>query len=476
MFFYQVVTSNLFLSMVLFLHNTGGDSMERNQIINGQYRIEKKIPSGPNNEIYIAHDICNERTIILKIFISSNVCASIHSRKESLLTLSSEFIPEVYEVGRLGEDGEMYIAEEFIEGNGLIQSLGNNSITFRQFFDIWGNLLEATDSMHRHQLVHGDIKPQNIFIKKKDGKDIGVLIDIDSAFVHEKGKFVGSLYYAAPEQILDGNYTPKTDIYSLGLVAYFLIERKPPFKPSRNGFRGRLDGTRKLALMHIHDADIRLDLELLLNEMVDVNPGNRPPIVNIKKRIHRIRSQVEKAGKLDQDIGFVQAQEETEKYCERSNGIEKKFITTVSHDVINREQLSALGTKEVNCISVGNERYREELIKEYKQLTMQATVTFRLWKITFGMGLILIVIAVLMILLEKYNEALLSIALEGLIYFAQKLFSMREDYYQKQNDEKLKHLRSLDYYEYAKDLLEKTDPALRDEKINRMLDSIFSQV
>lgn len=441
--------------------------MEPNEIVKGKYRIDKTIPSGPSNYLYQAYDIQNKRQILLKTFSSPDVCTLISSQKENLFALPSGHIPKVYDVDSLDEGKLVYIAEEFVDGESLAKFLKNRGITYRQFFEIFDNLLDAVDSIHRSQMVHGDIKPQNILIRHDQDRTVGVLIDIDSAFMHEKGTAYGSLYYAAPEQIIDGDFFPKSDIYALGWVAYYLIEQKHPFAPSRKALQERLAGTRKVRLPHIQDADIRVDLEILFNEMADVDASNRPRIENIKKRMDQIRRRAGLMNLLDRKI---EVESSSGTGGEKPDHMDSKFSqTTIASS-------AAQGSTKRSGIPDCDEEFRTQLMNEYKQLTTQAAVTFRLWKVTFGMGLILIVLAVIMIFQGKYNEALLSIALESLVYFAQRLFSMREEYYQKQNDEKLKHLRALNYYNYAENILDKTDPEYRNEKIDRMLNSIFSRI
>lgn len=77
---------------------------------------------------------------------------------------------------------------------------------------------------------------------------------------------------------------------------------------------------------------------------------------------------------------------------------------------------------------------------------------------------------------KHYLEALTTVILEALVYFVQRIFAIREDYYRKQNSEKLKHLESRDYYDYIMEILNTTSNEFREKRIDTIIKSIQKQL
>lgn len=428
--------------------------MKAGQILSNRYQIKKEIPSGPNNYLYVAFDKVSLRSVIVKTFAQAMVWDSVLPNKQNLLSLNSPYIPKIIAVDVM--DGENCLIEEYIEGISLKGFLSEHAITYQNFFDIFSNLLDALDAMHRCQLVHGDVKPQNIFVKQENGKTAGVLIDIDSAFMHDRRRtFYGTLSYAAPEQLLENRYIAKTDIYSLGLVACYMIEGRLPFDGSREGLHRRMAGADAITLSSIQNDLVKMDLEILLNEMIDLEPSNRPSIANIQKRLQVIRNKVELLHQMDQAIRTAGNMSNEDKLIDQTQCV---TVTLGGFQPVRDENptsdLCLQGT------------YRSKLMEEYDNLSRQATITFKLWVATFVLGIGIITVTVVMICMGKYVEALMSAVLESLVFFAQKLFAIREDYYRKQNDSKLKHLETGDSYEYLMSTLKNMDSEYIKKKID----------
>lgn len=437
-------------------------------MINGRFRVEGKLPSGPSNFIYVANDTQNDCRVVIKTFASIEIQKIIGEKKDGLLGLISDYIPRVYEVGEF--EGEFCLIEQFVEGKSLNQYLADHDLTYQDFFSVFDNLIDATGELHRHGFVHGDIKPQNILIKENEGKIEAILIDIDSAFMHEKKNVVfGSLSYCAPEQIVEGVYPPEADIYALAMVAYYLIERKRPVGVGKKELLNRVTGSNELKLATIKERFTKTDLELLLNEMTNIDPMRRPSLETLKKRLHSISDRIGDENRLGEMIGASKSERQTEitvnkTYC-RTFDFPAEFMG------ISKEQENE---QKNNDVSLGI--YRKKLMQEYDNIDFQASIAFWLWVATFFVGVGIILLAVIMICNGKYQEAILTTALESLIYFAQKHFALREEYYRKQNDSKLKHLEVGDYFEYAMGVVDASDPKYVEKKVEWLLNSIDKQI
>ena len=462
-------------------------------ILDGQYKIQKMLSSGTYSKVYLAYDFESKRDVVVKIFESEKVWREVYTRRKQLMSIKSAHTPEIYSVEVLG--GNKCIVEEYIHGEPLASIISANKLTYRMFFKLFHDLLDALSVLHNMGLVHGDIKPQNVLVDITDDNVTGYLIDIDSAIINQTSEraFFGTLYYAAPEQVIDNKFLVSTDIYSLGLLVYVTLEGSLPYKQTKEGIGERINRNGLPPLSKMQFEVLKPDLWKLLCAMTDMNPFHRPPIGRIIRILKGL--QTDHLNKNEMDL--LIREESTTTDIPAGNSIYGKtcsvevlmgtymvsiyppsFMITHDEECISDQKREAdVPLKMTNAgVSTETQRtYQKHLLKEYEQLSKQAVISFWLWVTTFVLGLVLIIYAVVLISQGKYVEALISVVLEALVYFAQRLFAVREEYYRKQNDSKIKHLEVGDYYEYLMSILETTDEEYRKQKLDMVLESIKKQ-
>jgi len=131
------------------------------------------------------------------------------------------------------EDGHQYLVQEYIEGENLANSLANNG-TFSEsnIRKLLRDILPVLAYAHDRQMIHGDIKPENIICRRSDSRL--VLVDFgDGSGSHgysfaTTGAVSGSAEYAAPEKT-QGQATSSSDLYSLGVTCIYMLTQVPPF-------------------------------------------------------------------------------------------------------------------------------------------------------------------------------------------------------------------------------------------------------
>jgi non-specific serine/threonine protein kinase len=218
------------------------------------YRIIKRLGSGGMGEVYQAEDIRLHRPVALKILLengeqSAQARARFLREAQASSALNHPNIVTIYEIDEVERNGERYsfIAMEYIEGRTLKEIAGECPI--EEAVDIIMQIADALAQAHERGIVHRDIKPSNVIVTHQNRAkvlDFGVakferlpLEDSETAslfateFVRTTpGAVIGTFAYMSPEQALAKEVDHRSDIFSLGVVAYELVAGRPPFTGS----------------------------------------------------------------------------------------------------------------------------------------------------------------------------------------------------------------------------------------------------
>ncbi|MEU3467156.1 Stk1 family PASTA domain-containing Ser/Thr kinase [Streptomyces sp. NPDC006687] len=204
------------------------------RVLDGRYRVDARIAAGGMATVYRALDTRLDRVLALKI---------MHPALAADAVFVDRFIREAKSVARLahpnvvavfdqGTDGPYtYLAMEYVSGCTLRDVLRERgALQPRAALDILEPVLAALAAAHRAGFVHRDIKPENVLIGD-DGRvkvaDFGLVRSVDAA-THTTGSVLGTVSYLAPEQIEDGVYDARVDVYACGVVLYEMLTGAKP--------------------------------------------------------------------------------------------------------------------------------------------------------------------------------------------------------------------------------------------------------
>jgi serine/threonine-protein kinase len=208
--------------------------MEKQIIIASRYRVIRKIGEGGMAKVYLAYDTINEMNVALKILKKENVNPTKikHFKKEAtaLSMMDDENIVKIYEVG---EEGTIhYISTEFIEGMTLKEYIVSCSpLTIEEVIKITRQILKGLDHAHEKNVVHKDIKSQNILLDAERNvkiTDFGIA-DVMDDDVTRTQSLMGTPQYIAPEILNREILTAQSDLYSVGILMYEMLLGKAPF-------------------------------------------------------------------------------------------------------------------------------------------------------------------------------------------------------------------------------------------------------
>ena len=177
-----------------------------------------------------------DRTVAVKIaaFDPGVGDAAARFRREAavLASVRHHALPAVLEVGEA--EGRPYLVLEYVDGVTLARRIAEEALNEAEAAQVGRTLASALAEVHRHGLVHRDVKPENIVV---DRTGRAHLVDLGLAGLTAAGAggaFSGSLLYSAPEQsgVLRRPVDGRADLYSLGCVLYECVARRPPFEES----------------------------------------------------------------------------------------------------------------------------------------------------------------------------------------------------------------------------------------------------
>ena len=207
------------------------------------YRVESYLARGGMAVVYRARDVALGRPVALKLIapeLAMNEQFRLRFKRESLLAAAIEH-PNIIPIYRAGEeDGRLYIAMRFVDGEDLGAVLAREgALPTGQLLPLFTQLANAIDAAHTAGLVHRDVKPGNVLVTGPAGDlstrhvyltDFGLTKRAAALTrLSTVGHFLGSIQYVAPEQIAGGTVSGAADIYSLGCMLYQALTGEPPF-------------------------------------------------------------------------------------------------------------------------------------------------------------------------------------------------------------------------------------------------------
>lgn len=205
------------------------------RILGGRYEVQDKVGTGGMAIVYRGLDQVLGRTVAIKTMLpqyanDASFAARFKQEAQAAAALQSPYIVSVYDWGKDGET--YYIVMEYLRGTDLKSGLRKHgALDCKKVAQIGSQIAQALSVAHRHDIIHRDIKPQNIMVQP-DGNikvmDFGIARAKNSHLTQDNS-VLGTAHYVSPEQTQGKELGPTTDIYSLGIVMYEAATGSVPF-------------------------------------------------------------------------------------------------------------------------------------------------------------------------------------------------------------------------------------------------------
>jgi serine/threonine-protein kinase len=205
-------------------------------VLSGRYRLEAKLGSGGMSTVYLARDETLDRPVAVKVMHRemSEQPDQLERFRQEARAVAKLTNPNVVSVIDAGEDGgHPYIVFEYVKGETLKQRIARvGALDTQEALAYAIEIAHGLSVAHARQMVHRDIKPQNVLIDEEGRAkltDFGISRQLEQDGMTATGRVLGTTDYVAPEQAMGRGVDPRSDIYSLGVVLYEMLVGQVPF-------------------------------------------------------------------------------------------------------------------------------------------------------------------------------------------------------------------------------------------------------
>ncbi|MFZ1162501.1 protein kinase domain-containing protein [Mycobacterium sp.] len=213
-----------------------GDDLLEGALLDGRYRVATKIATGGTSTVYRGLDTRLDRPVALKVMDSryagdQQFLTRFQLEARTVARLKDPGLVAVYDQGL--DARHPFLVMELVEGGTLRELLAERGpMPPHAVAAVLRPVLGGLAAAHRAGLIHRDVKPENVLISDEGEVkivDFGLVRAVAEAGITSASVILGTAAYLSPEQVRDGNASPRSDVYAAGIVAYELLTGHTPF-------------------------------------------------------------------------------------------------------------------------------------------------------------------------------------------------------------------------------------------------------
>jgi serine/threonine-protein kinase len=253
----------------------GTDGVPEVGAILGPYRLVRRLGAGMTSTVFEVEHLRIARRAAMKVMSPMGPIPDVADRfvveAQAVNAIRNPHIIEITDILESSDGRPLALVMELLEGGSLCDlTTRHRALSMDRVMRILAHVCEALAAVHGAGFAHRDLKPENVFLVERDGDpdfvkllDFGLVKPLGEGGARSgcgtvEGTFLGSPAYASPEQAAGKSVDLRTDIYSLGVMAFELVTGQLPFMA---------DGVRELLMKHMVAPAPHLPPELLATEL-----------------------------------------------------------------------------------------------------------------------------------------------------------------------------------------------------------------
>jgi serine/threonine protein kinase len=268
-----------------------GAKYQPGQVLPGTvYRVVRHLATGGMGSVYDVEDVTVEKRYVLKtlhphLIAREDLSLRMRDEAKSLAKLHHPNIVDVVTAGVTTDElrAPFFVMERLVGQNLRVVLDRTRGLRLTHALKIAIDVAHALAHAHAKNLVHRDVKPENIFLHRGPAGvtitkllDFGIVRLLDRNGSFSEGRFIGTLRYASPEQVTGYDVGPATDVYSLGAVLFEMLAGRGPFDDAGDALSiGSARIHRKAPALELY-AHVPSSLDRLVARMLAKDPAARP--------------------------------------------------------------------------------------------------------------------------------------------------------------------------------------------------------
>jgi eukaryotic-like serine/threonine-protein kinase len=263
------------------------ERLDVDTIIDGRYRIERRIGSGGMADVYCAQDLQLGRRVALKVLYrrfaeDQEFVERFRREASSAAGLQHQHVVAVYDRGEW--DGTYYIAMEYLDGRSLKQIVNEEApLAPARAIDLTIQVLRAARFAHRRGVIHRDLKPHNVIVEGPGIAGAGAHAKVTdfgiaragASDMTQTGSIMGTAQYLSPEQAQGHAVSAASDLYSIGIILYELLTGRIPFDGDSAVTIALKQVSEAPVPPSVYNAAVTPELEAVILRALEKDPGRR---------------------------------------------------------------------------------------------------------------------------------------------------------------------------------------------------------